>query len=147
MPQFQPSPKVPLRNAWDVINHALPALVDPRTNELTPANAAAQFFDTVEIRTNATPTITFNVRSLDDPTPSPVMRRLQPTVILQGPVGTARIAPYGEADSETGSFISAGAVVGIALVAGTVGYLAARRHDRRAGLGSYQKRRNRTTSR
>lgn len=96
--------------------------------ELTPYNAVAQFFDTIEIRTKATPPILLKVRDLDAAgASSPLLEFLKPTIILRGPLGTKVIAPYGEVPSADEGIANAWKVAGVTLAAlagiGVAGFL------------------------
>lgn len=120
------------RNAMEVVATVLPKLATPQ-GQWTPFEAAATLYDTVEIRTNATPPIVLNVREMGqgNPGPNPAAVAMKPTIILSGPLGTKTIAPYGIADGRTGTVVSVGAVTGIALVIGGIGYALGRRSARR----------------
>lgn len=67
---------------------------------LNPSAIAELFFDEVTVRTNITPDLIFPINSRGGP-PNAAMEQLlntlQPSVTLTGPVGTATIAPYGQA--------------------------------------------------
>lgn len=124
--QFTPGP-LKIRNVIDVTAVAARSISDGRGN-WTPYNAAAEFFDTIEIRTKATPPITFNVRTLEDPTPNPILQQLKPAIILRGPLGTKVIAPYGEVPGEDEGIDNAWKLLAVGIGAlgaiGVVGFLA-----------------------
>lgn len=61
-------------------------------------------YDTITIATNATPSVTVNLRdALASGPPSPVAQWLQPTVILTGPGGQQVVAPYGVSGGSPGA--------------------------------------------
>ena len=65
---------------------------------LNPDGVLALFFDTVEVRTTATPALRFPIGPTGapaDPTTDALIRSLKPTVILSGPAGRVEVAPYG----------------------------------------------------
>lgn len=68
---------------------------------------AVSLMDTVTIRTNITPDVTFNVKDTVTGPASPATKLLQPTLILTGgAVGSRVIAPHGE--SSGGGLVFAG---------------------------------------
>ncbi len=74
-------------------------------------------FDTVEIRTAATPPLKFNISGPPDPDTAALMEQVRPEIILTGRAGTARLAPYGAAPGEISeTFKIAGAQVGIGVL-------------------------------
>lgn len=114
--RFEPGP-VRLDSPLAFGARLLPGLFDPRSQQWTPYNAAAQFFDEIEVRTRVTPAIRISVADLEDPTPNPALAALAPAFILRGPVGTLTIAPYGEVpDGDEGA-----ARGGALLAAGVLG--------------------------
>ena len=90
---------VRLANPLAVVSRVLPSLTDSHGN-WTPYAAAAELFDSVEIRTKVTPPIKLNIRSLEDPSPNPYLNQIKLALILRGPAGTKVIAPYGEVPGE-----------------------------------------------
>ncbi len=92
--------------------------IDPNAiddaGEIDGGLLAVSLMDTVTIRTNITPDVTFNVRDTVTGESSPVTKLLQPTLILDGGAVKHRvIAPQGE--SGGGGLVFAGvAAVGIA---------------------------------
>lgn len=114
------------RSALDVVSKVLPALQDS-TGHWTPFAAAAQLYDTVEIRTNATPPITINVRDLGGATgPNPIAQKLQPTITLTGPLGQKVLAPYGPASATLGTVVGIGGTFGVAAALGALGFILGR---------------------
>jgi MYXO-CTERM domain-containing protein len=70
---------------------------------------AVSLMDTVTIRTNVTPDVTFNVKDTVTGEASPATKLLQPTLILDGGAVRHRvIAPHGE--SSGGGIVFAGLV-------------------------------------
>lgn len=131
---FQQGP-LRIRNIVDLTAVVGRSISDGKGN-WTPYNAAAEFFDTVEIRTTMTPPIVLNVRTLEDPTPNPILQQLKPAIILRGPMGTKVIAPYGEVpDGVSGiwGFLALGAAVvgGIGIAGFIAGNLRERIKSRR----------------
>jgi len=109
----------------DIINAVVPHLQDTR-GQWTPFNAASQLYDTVQIRTNATPPITINVRDLGGASgPNPIAQKLQPTITLTGPLGKKVLAPYGPASETLGTVVGIGGtatlVIGFAAFAFMLG--------------------------
>ena len=80
-------------------------------------------FDTVEIRTAATPPIKFNISGPPDPDTAALIGELKPEIILTGRAGTARIDPYGSSGGVVSdTFKVAGVQIGIgALLAAIAG--------------------------
>jgi hypothetical protein len=95
--------------------------------------ATSQFaYDTIEIRSNGTPTITMPITALQGGgPPNPIAQALQPTIILTGPAGQQVIAPYGASDGSTGGIVSVGVAMGIGSGLLLLGFLAGRRTERR----------------
>lgn len=95
-------------------------------------NAASTAYDTIEIRSNGTPTITIPMTALQgDGPPNPVAQALQPTIVFSGPAGREVIAPYGESDGTTGGLVSAGAAFGIGGGLLLLGFFVGRKSERR----------------
>lgn len=118
------------KSALDVVSAVLPFLQDA-SGSWTPFAAAAQLYDTVEIRTNATPPVIINVRDLGGAKgPNPIAQKLQPTIVLTGPLGQKVLAPYGAADPALGTTVAIGGTAAIALgfaaVAFTLGRMSKR---------------------
>jgi hypothetical protein len=93
---------------------------DPRTvgsdGSINPAGFLAGAYEEIQIRTRATPTITMRTRELlDEGPPSPVLKWLQPTIILKGRSGETVIAPFGV--SPGGSLVP-----GLLVVGGLIGF-------------------------
>ncbi len=92
--------------------------IDPNAigadGEIDAGLLAVSLMDTVTIRTNITPDVTFNVRDSVTGPSSPATRLLQPTLILDGGAVRHRvIAPHGE--STGGGIVFAGmAALGVA---------------------------------
>lgn len=78
-----------------------------------PFSLLSNVYDTIEIRSNAAPPMTLQIRELGG-APSPYTRALQPTLIFSGPAGRYVYAPYGEANTMTGTAVSVGMFVGLA---------------------------------
>lgn len=78
-----------------------------------PFALISRFYDTVEIRTNAAPSVTINIAELGGE-PSPYTQYLQPTLVFSGPAGRYVYAPYGEAGQNTGTLTSAGSLIALA---------------------------------
>lgn len=85
-----------------------------------PFGVLANIYDTVEIRSNAAPPMTLNIKDLGG-APSPASQYLQPTLIFSGPAGRYVYAPYGEAGQYTGTLTSLGSLAAIAVVGFLVG--------------------------
>lgn len=88
---------------------------------IDPFALISKFYDTVEIRTNAAPPLTLNIGELGG-APSPYTKYLQPTLIFSGSAGRYAWAPYGEADPNTGTFVSVGSLLAL----GGLGFLLGR---------------------
>lgn len=115
-------------SAWEIVQTALPALSDGKN--ITPFRAVARFFDKVELRTEWTPPISFDMASIDEPgPPNPYGQALKPTMTFTGPAGTYTVAPYGEA-SRQGGVRAAGAGVGTVVGLLGAGFVLGKLHTR-----------------
>lgn len=95
--------------------------VDDQGN-IDPQALLALAFDQVEIKTNATPTMTMNLKGPSDPTTQALLNQLQPTLVFSGPAGRAVLAPQGAAGEDGGNWFSAlTGKAGIAVAATGVG--------------------------
>jgi hypothetical protein len=83
---------------------------------INPVGLFVTFFDEVEFRSSATPTIRLRTRDLlnEGGKPNAFIKWLRPTVVLRGSGGTVTIAPVGE--SKGGSILP-----GLAAALGLVG--------------------------
>lgn len=111
----------PLRVALQ--SQGFPAETIRNDGTLNPAGLLSGVFDTIEIRTSATPNLVMNTRELLDEStpPNPVNVWLRPTIILRGKGGETIIAPYGVSKG--------GSILPIALLCGALfgaGYLTAK---------------------
>ncbi len=98
-----------------------PSAVDNNGN-VDPQALLALAFDQVEIKTNATPTMTMNLKGPSDPATQQLLNQLQPTLIFSGPAGRAVIAPQGAAGAAGGDWFSTlTSKAGIGIAAGVVG--------------------------
>jgi len=81
------------------------------------ANLLTMAFDTVEIRTAATPPIKFSISGPPDPDTAALLNEIRPEIILTGRAGTARIDPYGSSGGVVSdTFKIAGVELGIGAV-------------------------------
>lgn len=95
--------------------------VDDQGN-VDPQALLALAFDQVEIRTNATPTVTMSLKGPSDPATEALLTQLQPTLTFSGAAGTAVLAPYKAAGTGGGDwFSSMGSKIAIGIVAGATG--------------------------
>jgi hypothetical protein len=86
----------PLRAA--LVSQGFPAETIKGDGTLNPAGLLAGVFDTIEIRTSATPNIVMRTQELlneEEAPPNPVTVWLRPTIILRGKGGETIIAPLG----------------------------------------------------
>ncbi len=71
---------------------------------LNPNGIVSLFFNTVEVRTSATPPIRFPIGPSGPPAApgtDSLVRTLKPTIILSGPAGEVTVAPYGTVIAES----------------------------------------------
>ena len=103
-----PSWSIPLvREALASQGISRSALTD--AGEIDAGLLATSLMDTVTIRTNITPDVTFNVKDTVTGPSSLATKLLQPTLVLTGgSVGSRTIAPHGE--SKHGGLVFFGAV-------------------------------------
>ena len=97
--------------------------------DIDPAALLSGAFDTLEFRTNASPPITVKVADLSSGaqprTPNPLVKWLQPTVVLTSRAGRSVIAPHGEAGN--GTWTAAALVVGLLGVGFLLGHITAKK--------------------
>jgi len=82
--------------------------------------ALLEQYDTVEIRTEATPPLSVNLRDATaSGPPSPISQWLKPTIILTGKAGRQVIAPYGPSEGSFGGpFLLLFSIIGVGFVLG-----------------------------
>ncbi len=92
-----PPALVPAVNNFIMMQGGTPNVFLP-DGSANPDGVLSLFFNEVEVRTNLTPPLAFPINSAGS-APSPwmqdVLNRLQPTVILSGPVGRVVVSPHG----------------------------------------------------
>ena len=80
--------------------------------DIDAALLATSLIDTVTIRTNITPELTVDLRSIASGPSSPITRALQPTLVLKGRlIGTRMVAPHGNSQGGGLVFFSLAALL------------------------------------
>ena len=111
-----------------LVKNGIDPLFLSANGEMDPRALIALGYDTMTVRTNATPDMVtiLNRNTPEDPNTTALLMQLQPTVIFQGRAGRLAFAPYGEAIGgswDTLNIVGFSGVGAVALVA-SVGVLA-----------------------
>ena len=98
-----------------------PNIVLPN-GEIDTSELFAAGFNIIELRTNATPPLVFDISGPSSPEVRSLLSSLKPNIFLRGRAGRIEIAPYGR-PTPPADFKTAGAHFGFAIGASLLGIL------------------------